>query len=109
MEMYLAGVPVYTIILIGRWQSGAFLRYIQKQVEQFLQDIAKKMLTHDCFKQFQTSHHMWYQTKIPGRANIVITPRREEILEEEHIDGCSFRPSLSSIDQLMMWRKQLME
>ncbi len=28
MEMYLAGVPVYTIMLIGRWLSDAFLRYI---------------------------------------------------------------------------------
>ncbi|KAL3809165.1 hypothetical protein ACHAXA_004664 [Cyclostephanos tholiformis] len=35
MEMYLAGVPVYTIMLIGRWSSDAFLRYIRKQVEQF--------------------------------------------------------------------------
>jgi hypothetical protein len=35
MEMYLAGVPVYTIMLIGRWSSDAFLRYIRRQVEQF--------------------------------------------------------------------------
>jgi hypothetical protein len=49
MEMYLAGVPVYTIMLIGRWSSDAFLHYIQKQVEQFVQDIAKKMLMHQLF------------------------------------------------------------
>jgi hypothetical protein len=49
MEMYLAGVPVYTIMLIGRWSSNAFLHYIQKQVEQFLKDVAKKMLTHQLF------------------------------------------------------------
>jgi hypothetical protein len=30
MEMYLARVPVYTIMLIGRWLSNAFLRYIRK-------------------------------------------------------------------------------
>jgi hypothetical protein len=35
MEMYLVGVPVYTIMLIGRWSSDAFLCYIRKQVEQF--------------------------------------------------------------------------
>jgi len=40
MEMYLAGVPVYTIMLIGRWSSDAFLRYIWRQVEQFLKDVA---------------------------------------------------------------------
>jgi hypothetical protein len=51
MEMYLARVPVYTIMLIGRWSSNAFLRYIRKQVEQFLRHIAKQMLT---FRSFQT-------------------------------------------------------
>ena len=30
MEMYLAAVPVYTMMLIGRWSSYAFLRYIRK-------------------------------------------------------------------------------
>ena len=46
MEMYLTGVPVYTIMLLGRWSSDAFLRYIWRQVEQFLKDVAQKMLTH---------------------------------------------------------------
>jgi hypothetical protein len=50
MEMYLAGVPVYTIMLIGRWSSDAFLRYIRKQVEQFSKDVAQRMLTHRSFK-----------------------------------------------------------
>jgi len=49
MEMYLAAVPVYTIMLIGRWSSDAFLRYIRKQVEQFSKDVAQKMLTHRSF------------------------------------------------------------
>ncbi len=35
MELYLARVLVYTIMLIGRWSSDAFLCYIRKQVEQF--------------------------------------------------------------------------
>ena len=46
MEMYLAAVPVYTIMLIGRWSSDNFLLYIRKQVEQFSKDVAQKMLTH---------------------------------------------------------------
>ncbi len=46
IEMYLAGVPVYTIMLLGRWLSDAFLHYIRKQVEQFSQDVAQKMLMH---------------------------------------------------------------
>jgi hypothetical protein len=50
MEMYLAGVPVYTIMLIGRWSSDAFLHYIRKQLEQFLRYVAKQMLTFRLFR-----------------------------------------------------------
>ena len=37
MAMYLAGVPVFSIILIQRWSSTAFLKYIWKQVQEFSQ------------------------------------------------------------------------
>jgi hypothetical protein len=33
MAMYLSGVPVYTIMLLWRWSSDAFLHYIRKQVK----------------------------------------------------------------------------
>ncbi len=49
MEMYLSGLPVYTIMLICRWSSNAFLSYIQKQVKLFSTDFAKKMLMHRSF------------------------------------------------------------
>jgi hypothetical protein len=49
MAMYLAGVPIYTIMLLGRWSSDAFLCYICKQVKEFSNGISKKMLTHDKF------------------------------------------------------------
>lgn len=49
MAMCLAGVPVYTIMLLGQWSSDAFLRYIRKQVKEFSNGISKKMLTHDKF------------------------------------------------------------
>jgi hypothetical protein len=44
MAMYLAGVPVFTIMLIGRWSSDAFLRYIRKQVLQFSVGVSKRMV-----------------------------------------------------------------
>jgi hypothetical protein len=50
MEMYLGEIPVYTIMLIGRWSSDAFLRYIRKQVEQFSRNVSKKMLTFRSFR-----------------------------------------------------------
>ena len=44
MAMYLDEVPVYTIMLIGRWSSDAFLLYIRKQVEQFSQNVSSRMI-----------------------------------------------------------------
>jgi hypothetical protein len=32
------------MMLIGRWSSNAFLRYIRKQVIEFNQNVAKRML-----------------------------------------------------------------
>jgi hypothetical protein len=43
-EMYLAGVPVYTTMLIDRWSSNAFLQYIHKQVKQFSKGVSKQMI-----------------------------------------------------------------
>jgi hypothetical protein len=51
MGMFLAGTPIYTIMLMGRWSSDAFMRYIQKQVLQSSHGIATKMLT---FEEFYT-------------------------------------------------------
>ena len=49
MAMYLGECAVYTIMLIGRWSSDAFLQYIRKQVMEFSQNVAKKMLTYQNF------------------------------------------------------------
>ncbi len=35
MAMFFAGVPVFTIMLLGRGSSDAFMRYIRKQVLEF--------------------------------------------------------------------------
>ncbi len=50
MEMYLGEIPVYTIMLIGRWSSDAFLCYIRRLVEQFSLNVSKKMLTFRSFR-----------------------------------------------------------
>jgi hypothetical protein len=49
MAMYLAHVPVFTIMLLGRWSSDAFLRYIRKQVKEFSNGISSKMITKEHF------------------------------------------------------------
>jgi hypothetical protein len=56
MQMYLGEIPVYTIMLIGRWSSEAFLRYIRKQVELFLQNVAKRMLNFCSFRHIPDIH-----------------------------------------------------
>ena len=44
MAMYLGECPVYTTMMIGRWSSDAFLRYIRKQVEQFSHNASCRMI-----------------------------------------------------------------
>jgi len=51
MGMFLSGTPVYTIMLMGRWSSDAFMRYVRKQVLSLSHGIAAKMFT---YKQFYT-------------------------------------------------------
>jgi hypothetical protein len=40
MAMYLGKCPVYTILLISRWSSNAFLWYIRKQVMEFSHNVS---------------------------------------------------------------------
>ena len=49
MLMYLAKEPVYTIMLVGRWSSDAFLAYIEKQVKEFTKGVSTRMLQHETF------------------------------------------------------------
>ena len=49
MAMYLDGVPTFSIMMIGRWSSDAFLLYIRKQVEQFTHNVSRRMLSHSSF------------------------------------------------------------
>ena len=44
MVMYLGYCKVYTIMMIGRWSSDAFLRCIRKQVEKFSHNVSRRMI-----------------------------------------------------------------
>ena len=68
MAMYLTKVPTFTIMMIGRWSSDAFLRYIRKQVEQFSHNVSSRMIQNESYfttPDFQPSisHH---DTRTPG-------------------------------------------
>jgi hypothetical protein len=80
MEMYLAGVPVYTIMLIGRWSSDAFLRYIQKQVEQFSEHISKQMI------------QVWSFRTIPDIAQHVVS--NKDPRQRNHQDNAKTRNNI---------------
>ncbi len=62
---YLAGVPIFSITLIGRWSSTAFLKYIWKQVQKFSHGISSKLSEVQSFK------HIWNSTTTNPMASIV--------------------------------------
>ena len=49
MAMYFNDVPVYTIMIVGRWSSDAFIRYIRRQVEQFSHNVSSRMIKNQHF------------------------------------------------------------
>ena len=53
MTMFLGEIPVYTIMMIGRWSSDAFLKYIRKQVEQFSHNVAQRMMENLMYRHIQ--------------------------------------------------------
>ncbi len=56
MAMYLRDCPVLMIMLIGCWSSNAFLHYIRKQVMEFSQNVAKRMLFCQNFRHAPNVH-----------------------------------------------------
>jgi hypothetical protein len=57
MAMYFSGTPVYTIMLLGRWSSNAFLKYIRKQIKEFSKGVSKKKLTKEKFFTIPSSNN----------------------------------------------------
>ena len=56
MIMYLNSLPVYTIMLVGRWSSEAFLLYIRKQFISFKKVISNIMLLSKEFYTLPDNH-----------------------------------------------------
>lgn len=56
MAMYLSGVPIITIMLIGRWRSDSFIKYIRKQILQFTSGVSAKMASISEFYTIPSSH-----------------------------------------------------
>ena len=45
--MFMDDTPVYMIIFMGRWSSDAFLKYIHRQVLEFIQGMSLGMIKND--------------------------------------------------------------
>jgi hypothetical protein len=96
-------------MLIGRWSSDAFLRYIRKQVEQFSRNVAKKMLTFRSFRHIPNIAPGGFRQKTHGSATILKMPRQGEILDATNHYERSDQPSPCTPNRLTRRRKQLME
>ena len=66
MVMYLSRAPIFLIMLIGRWSSKAFLKYIRKQVQEFLQGISSKIIKVQLFRHVQNPTEMNPMENIVG-------------------------------------------
>ena len=49
MSLFLGGVQTISIMMIERWSSDAFLKYIRKQGEKFTHNSSKRMLEFEIF------------------------------------------------------------
>lgn len=68
MMMYLAKEPIYTIMLVGRWSSDAFLRYIEKQVKEFTKGVSTRMIRCETFFNIPTTRPT-KSSRVHGRSH----------------------------------------
>ena len=49
MQLFLNKIPIFQIMLLGRWSSDAFLRYILRQVQEFSSGLSAAMVHKDFY------------------------------------------------------------
>ena len=77
MAMYLNGIPVYTIMLVGRWSSNAFLLYIRKQVQEFTRGVSGRMINTSSFYTIPDEHAIHEDPRTRGNpSNAATNPRQ---------------------------------
>jgi hypothetical protein len=72
MAMYLGGVLVFAIMLIGCWSSTAFMNYIRKQIEEFSLNISTPMLSVQHFQHTSSSSHGQGRKEYGGSASMML-------------------------------------
>ena len=49
MQLFLNGIPTYQIMLLGRWCSDAFLKYIRRQIQELSSGLSETMINKEFF------------------------------------------------------------
>ena len=74
MAMYLGGIPVFAIMMIGLWQSMAFMNYIRKQINEFTLGVSTNMLTLQPFCHTPPPTTQTQPTTAQERMNMAVWP-----------------------------------
>ncbi len=91
--------PIAVKLLIGRWSSNAFLRYIRIQIEQFSHNVSRWMLIFMSHRQMEPDAcHIWTH----ANRTTQITPRQGEILVATWLAEFSFQLLLSLCERFLM-------
>lgn len=93
IAMYLGDCPVFTIMMIGRWSSDAFLRYIRKQVEQFSHNISKHMIKNHSSDTYQmcNEYHDSTQDRITSKLDKTRYNIDGSMSHQAHMSAISLR------------------
>jgi len=73
MAMYLGGVPVFAIMMIGRWSSDSFMKYIRTQIEEFTFDVSKRMRMMQEFRHTPNTAPNGAKTEYGGCAHLMLS------------------------------------
>ena len=49
IQLFLNRIPTYQIMLLGRWSSDAFLRYIRRQVQEISEGLSQSIVKKEFF------------------------------------------------------------
>ena len=89
MAMCLNDVPTYTIMLVGRWSSDAFLKCIRRQVQEFTSGVSTRMIQRGSFFNVPHAHSTRAIAKTQGPPKLPPILRRHQ----QHWPKCRLRDS----------------
>jgi hypothetical protein len=80
MALFLNGISPYIIMLLGRWSSNAFLRYLRTQVEEFNLKLSSIMINN-------SEYHYVSQQQNPGQHSVPLQHHHGTRLDGEALQS----------------------